>query len=69
VVGGLFPAKEFVPYVIPQVIGATLAAGVICFIASGKAGFELSSGLACDGYADHSLGDTRWWRALSVRWL
>lgn len=56
VVGGRFPAKELLPYVIAQVIGAILAAGVIYLIASGKAGFELSSGLASNGYADHSPG-------------
>lgn len=54
--GGRFPAKELLPYVIAQVIGAILAAGVIYLIASGKAGFELSSGLASNGYADHSPG-------------
>lgn len=36
VVGGRFPAKELLPYVIAQVIGAILAAGVIYLIASGK---------------------------------
>ncbi|MET3677006.1 MULTISPECIES: aquaporin Z [unclassified Pseudomonas] len=56
VVGGRFPAKELLPYVIAQVIGAILAAGVIYLIASGKAGFELSAGLASNGYADHSPG-------------
>lgn len=56
VVGGRFPAKELLPYVIAQVIGAILAAGVIYLIASGKAGFELSSGLGSNGYADHSPG-------------
>ncbi|MBH3427672.1 MAG: aquaporin Z [Pseudomonas sp.] len=54
VVGGRFPAKELIPYVVAQVIGAIIAAGVIYFIASGKAGFELSSGLASNGYAEHS---------------
>lgn len=54
VVGGRFPAKELIPYVVAQVIGAVIAAGVIYFIASGKAGFELSSGLASNGYAEHS---------------
>ena len=56
VVGGRFPAKELLPYVIAQVIGAILAAGVIYLIASGKSGFELSAGLASNGYADHSPG-------------
>jgi aquaporin Z len=56
VVGGRFKAAELVPYVIAQVLGAILAAAVLYFIASGKAGFELSSGLAANGYAEHSPG-------------
>ena len=56
VVGGRFPLKDLVPYVIAQVVGAILAAGVIYLIASGKSGFELSAGLASNGYADHSPG-------------
>lgn len=54
VVGGRFPAKELLPYVVAQVVGAIIAAGVIYFIASGKAGFDVSSGLASNGYAEHS---------------
>ena len=56
VVGGRFKAAELVPYVTAQVLGAILAAAVLYFIASGKAGFELSSGLAANGYAEHSPG-------------
>jgi len=54
VVGGRFPAKELLPYVVAQVAGAIIAAGVIYFIASGKAGFDIASGLASNGYAEHS---------------
>ena len=56
VVGGRFKVSELLPYVIAQVLGGILAAAVLYFIASGKAGFELSSGLAANGYADHSPG-------------
>jgi len=57
VVGGRFKGSELVPYVIAQVAGAVLAAAVLYFIASGQAGFDLAaSGLASNGYADHSPG-------------
>jgi aquaporin Z len=56
VVGRRFPAKEVVPYVVAQVIGGILGAGVLYVIASGKAGFELKGGFASNGYGDHSPG-------------
>jgi aquaporin Z len=56
VAGGRFKSSELVPYVIAQVLGAIVAAGVLYFIASGKAGFDLAGGLASNGYADHSPG-------------
>jgi aquaporin Z len=43
-------------YVVAQVIGAIAGAGVLYVIASGKPGFELSSGFASNGYAAHSPG-------------
>ena len=55
-VGGRFKSSELLPYVIAQVLGAVLAAAVLYFIASGKAGFELSGGLASNGYGEHSPG-------------
>ena len=54
--GGRFKASDLVPYIIAQVLGAIVAAGLLYFIASGKAGFELAAGLASNGYADHSPG-------------
>jgi aquaporin Z len=55
-VGGRFKSSELVPYVVAQVLGAIVAAGVLYFIASGKAGFDLSGGLASNGYGEHSPG-------------
>lgn len=53
--GGRFEAKDIPLYIISQVVGATLAAGAIYFIASGKAGFELApNGLAVNGYGELS---------------
>lgn len=52
-----FPAKDLVWYIIAQVLGAIAAAGIIYLIASGKMGFDVAaSGLASNGYGDHSPG-------------
>ncbi len=56
VVGGRFKGSELIPYVVAQVLGAIVAAGVLYLIASGKAGFDLSGGLASNGFAEHSPG-------------
>jgi len=54
--GGRFPAKDLIPYIVVQLIGAIVAAGVLYIIASGKAGFDLASGFAANGYGAHSPG-------------
>ncbi len=54
--GGRFPASEVIPYIIAQVIGGIVAAGVLYVIASGTAGFDLSNGFASNGYGAHSPG-------------
>jgi aquaporin Z len=50
------PSREVAPYIVAQVVGAIIGAGILLLIASGKAGFDLSSGLASNGYAEHSPG-------------
>jgi aquaporin Z len=50
------PASDLLPYIVAQVAGAVAAAGVLCVIASGKAGFSLSDGFAANGYGEHSPG-------------
>ncbi len=56
VVGGRFKGSDAGPYIIAQVIGAVVAAVLLYVIASGKPGFDLSGGLASNGYGAHSPG-------------
>jgi len=55
VVGKRFPAGELPAYVIAQVVGAVIGAGVLYVIASGKPGFEIG-GFAANGFGEHSPG-------------
>ncbi|MCB1858162.1 MAG: aquaporin Z [Gammaproteobacteria bacterium] len=54
--GGRFPAGELLPYIISQVAGGVLAGATLYLIASGKVGFDVSSGFASNGYGAHSPG-------------
>jgi aquaporin Z len=54
--GGRFPASQLLPYVVVQVAGAILAAGVLYLIASGRPEFSLADGFAANGYGEHSPG-------------
>ena len=47
--------KHVLPYIIAQVIGAVVAAAVLWFIASGKAGW-VAGGFASNGFGDLSPG-------------
>jgi aquaporin Z len=56
-VAGRFPVRDLVPYIVAQVIGATLGAFALKLIASGAPGFDLvASGFAANGFGEHSPG-------------
>ena len=54
--GGRFPAAQVPPYILAQVAGGILGAGILFLIASGNADFSLANGLASNGYGEHSPG-------------
>ena len=54
--GGRFPSALLVPYIVAQVLGGIVGAGVLYLIASGKADFSLAGGFASNGYDMHSPG-------------
>lgn len=53
VAGGRFSKSEAFPYIGAQVIGGIAAAGLLCMIASGQAGYELG-GFASNGFGELS---------------
>jgi aquaporin Z len=54
---GRFPVRDLVPYIVAQVVGATLGAWVLSLIATGAPGFDLvASGFAANGFGEHSPG-------------
>ena len=57
--GKRFPGSELLPYIVSQVLGATLAGGLLYVVATGRAGgFTLSGSnpLATNGFDAHSPG-------------
>lgn len=54
--GGRIKGNEILPYIIAQVAGGIVAAGVLYIIASGQPLFDINGGLASNGYAEHSPG-------------
>jgi aquaporin Z len=58
--GKRFPASNIVPYIVAQVLGAIIGAGILYVIASGKAGFAIDAtkagAFATNGYDAFSPG-------------
>ncbi len=54
--GGRFAAKDIIPYILAQCVGAVIGAGVLYLIASGNASFSVANGFAANGYGAHSPG-------------
>jgi aquaporin Z len=55
-IGGRFKARELPGYIIAQVAGGIVGAGILYVIASGSAAFTPKAGFAANGYAAHSPG-------------
>jgi aquaporin Z len=53
-VGGRFPMKLVIPYILVQMIGGIVAGGVLYAIASGAPGFDVTAGFASNGFGEHS---------------
>jgi aquaporin Z len=53
--GGRFPAKDVIPYIAAQVVGAIAGAGVLYAVAIGKTGYDVGR-FASNGFGDHSPG-------------
>ena len=51
---GRFSTAELPGYVVAQVIGGIVGAGVLYLIASGNADFSTAGGMASNGFAEHS---------------
>ena len=54
--GGRFNASELTPYILAQIAGGITAGAVLYLIATGKTGFDVTTGFASNGYGEHSPG-------------
>lgn len=68
-VAGRFEARELVPYVVAQLIGAVAAGAVLYLVVSGRADFTSVGGFASNGYGTASPGGYSMTSALVIEVL
>lgn len=68
-VAGRFDAKDLIPYVIAQLVGAVLAGAALYLIVSGRADFTSVGGFASNGYGEASPGGYSMTSALIIEVL
>ncbi len=56
VAAGKFCSGRVLPYIVAQIGGALIGAGIIYLIASGQAGFDVTAGFAANGFGEYSPG-------------
>ncbi|SMG31422.1 aquaporin Z [Paraburkholderia susongensis] len=65
-----FPVRDLLPYIAAQLVGATLAAAFLVYVASGRPGFELgASEFAANGFGAHSPADYPLHSALVIEFV
>ena len=70
VAAGRFKAADAVGYVLVQVAAAIVASALLYYIASGRPGFDIgTSGLAANGFAEHSPGGYAMGAALACEFV
>ncbi|HMQ20225.1 MAG TPA: aquaporin Z [Sphingopyxis sp.] len=67
--GGRFSARDIPLYVIAQLLGAIVAAFLLYYVAKGSPIFDISNGLAENGYGAGSPGNYDLWSGLIVEIL
>lgn len=69
-VAGKHPKNEVLLYIIAQIIGGIVGAGLLYLIASGKDGFDVvASGFAANGFGEHSPGGYSMMSALIAEFI